>query len=131
MVATRGLPTRRDVDSFLSAGYSERLILEVVLAIAVKTLSNYSNHLFHTPVDELAPIAEAAMQARERRGREGGEKNQRVRADGIHGRLAQGSGADGAPGAPRRRGCTRAVRNGSADSRKRRGHAAGLHRGLE
>jgi len=24
-----------------------------VLAIAVKTLSNYANHLFHTPVDDL------------------------------------------------------------------------------
>jgi len=27
-------------------------VLEIVLAIAVKTLSNYSNHLFHTPVDD-------------------------------------------------------------------------------
>lgn len=28
-------------------------MLLIVLALAVKTLSNYSNHLFHTPVDEL------------------------------------------------------------------------------
>jgi hypothetical protein len=26
-------------------------VLEILLAIAVKTLSNYSNHLFHTPLD--------------------------------------------------------------------------------
>lgn len=52
MVAKRGLPGRADAQAFLAAGYSERHILEVVLAIAVKTLSNYANHLFHTPVDE-------------------------------------------------------------------------------
>jgi len=53
MVAKRGLPGRAEVDSFLSAGYSERQILEIVLAIAVKTLSNHVNHLFHTPLDEV------------------------------------------------------------------------------
>lgn len=53
LVETRGLPTHRDVDGFLSAGYSERQVLEIILAIAVKTLSNYSNHLFHTPVDAM------------------------------------------------------------------------------
>ncbi len=51
MVIKRGLPDKTDVSAFLAAGYSERQILEVVLAIAVKTLSNYANHLFHTPVD--------------------------------------------------------------------------------
>jgi hypothetical protein len=25
----------------------------VLLAVAVKTISNYTNHLFHTPVDDL------------------------------------------------------------------------------
>ncbi|HRP95083.1 MAG TPA: carboxymuconolactone decarboxylase family protein [Rhodocyclaceae bacterium] len=53
MVRSRGLPTRADVDAFLSAGFEERHILEIVLAIAVKTLSNYANHLFHTPLDEM------------------------------------------------------------------------------
>jgi uncharacterized peroxidase-related enzyme len=53
MLVKRGLPGRDDVQAFLSAGYSERQILEVVLAIAVKTLSNYANHLFHTPLDEV------------------------------------------------------------------------------
>ena len=51
MVDTRGLPSRAEVEAFLAAGFNERDILQVVLAIAVKTLSNYSNHLFHTPVD--------------------------------------------------------------------------------
>jgi uncharacterized peroxidase-related enzyme len=51
MVATRGLPRRDDVQAFLDAGYSEADILQILLALAVKTISNYSNHLFHTPVD--------------------------------------------------------------------------------
>lgn len=48
---TRGLPSRAATETFLAAGYSERQILEIVLALAVKTISNYSNHLFHTPLD--------------------------------------------------------------------------------
>jgi uncharacterized peroxidase-related enzyme len=52
MVASRGLPTKADVAAFLKAGFTERQILYVVLAISVKTLSNYSNHLFHTELDE-------------------------------------------------------------------------------
>lgn len=52
MHRTRGLPTQADLAAFLAAGYSERHVLAIVLALAVKTLSNYSNHLFHTQVDE-------------------------------------------------------------------------------
>lgn len=53
LLATRGLPSKAEVQAFLSAGYQERHVLEIILAIAVKTLSNYSNHLFHTPLDEM------------------------------------------------------------------------------
>lgn len=53
MVVKRGLPSRAEVEGFLAAGYTERHVLDIILAIAVKTLSNYSNHLFHTPVDEM------------------------------------------------------------------------------
>jgi uncharacterized peroxidase-related enzyme len=52
MVESRGLVTRADAERFLGAGYDERHILEIILAIAVKTLSNYSNHLFHTVIDD-------------------------------------------------------------------------------
>ncbi len=51
MVAKRGRPSPEDVRAFLDAGYSERQVLELVLAVAVKTISNYTNHLFDTPVD--------------------------------------------------------------------------------
>jgi len=59
---TRGLITKADANAFLAAGYSELQIaagyselqiMEVVLAVSVKTLSNYSNHIFHTEVDEV------------------------------------------------------------------------------
>lgn len=53
LLASRGLPSKTDVEAFLSAGYEERQVLEIILAIAVKTLSNYSNHLLHTPLDEM------------------------------------------------------------------------------
>lgn len=53
MVATRGLPSKDDVAAFLAAGYSERQVLEIILAISVKTLSNYANHIFHTPLDAM------------------------------------------------------------------------------
>lgn len=52
MLETRGLPTGADVEGFLDAGYTETHVLQILLAIAVKTISNYSNHLFHTPVDK-------------------------------------------------------------------------------
>jgi len=53
MLASRGRPTQEQVTAFLNAGYSERHLLLIVLALAVKTISNYTNHLFHTPMDEM------------------------------------------------------------------------------
>ena len=52
LLRTAGRPSVDDVAAFKSAGYTERQALEVVLAIAVKTLSNWTNHLFDTPVDD-------------------------------------------------------------------------------
>ncbi|WP_439477987.1 carboxymuconolactone decarboxylase family protein [Brevundimonas sp.] len=51
MFVSRGRPSDAVVEAFKTAGYDERHMLDVVLALAVKTLSNYANHLFHTPVD--------------------------------------------------------------------------------
>lgn len=53
MVNSQGRPSQSDVNDFINAGYTERHILDIILAMGVKTLSNYSNHLFHTPVDEM------------------------------------------------------------------------------
>ena len=48
-----GHPTPATVKAFTKAGYSEKGILAITLAVSVKILSNYSNHYFDTPVDEV------------------------------------------------------------------------------
>ena len=53
MVESRGNPTGNEVAAFREAGYEERHIPAIILAIAVKTLSNYSNHVFKPEVDEM------------------------------------------------------------------------------
>lgn len=52
MNKTRGNPSQAEVDEFLGAGFNEKQILAIILAQSVKTISNYSNHIFHTEVDE-------------------------------------------------------------------------------
>lgn len=51
MWETRGLPTKAAAQQFKSAGFDDTHILSIILAIAVKTLSNYSNHVNHSEVD--------------------------------------------------------------------------------
>lgn len=53
LLNTRGHPCRASTAAFLAAGYSEVHILSIVQAISVKILSNYANHLFDTPLDEV------------------------------------------------------------------------------
>jgi AhpD family alkylhydroperoxidase len=53
MLNKRGRPSSDDVNTFLQSGYKEEQILYIILAISVKTISNYSNHVFHTPVDAM------------------------------------------------------------------------------
>ncbi len=53
MVRTRGRPTTEAARAFLAAGFSEHQVLAIILAIGVKTFSNYANHVFVTPVDEV------------------------------------------------------------------------------
>lgn len=40
-----------EVEAFLAAGFTQRQVLEVILGVTQKTLSNYVNHLAHTPLD--------------------------------------------------------------------------------
>ena len=53
MVQSRGRPDAARLQAFLDAGYQEKDVLYIVLAIAVKTLSNYSNHAFATGLDDM------------------------------------------------------------------------------
>jgi uncharacterized peroxidase-related enzyme len=51
VVHERGFVGDAAVDIFLRAGFTKAQVLEVVLAVATKTLSNYVNHITHTPLD--------------------------------------------------------------------------------
>ncbi|WP_309115565.1 carboxymuconolactone decarboxylase family protein [Saccharothrix sp.] len=51
MVTDRGWVSDERVERFLAAGYTKRNLLDVVLGVGVKTLSNYTNHIAHTPLD--------------------------------------------------------------------------------
>lgn len=53
MFLTRGRPSAEAVNSFFEAGYDERKVLEIILALAVKTLSNYSNHVSAPELDDM------------------------------------------------------------------------------
>jgi len=53
MLATRGRPQPNELSRFLASGFTELQVLEIILAIAVKTISNYSNHLFDTELDSV------------------------------------------------------------------------------
>lgn len=52
VVERRGHPGRTEVERFLGAGFRREQILEVLVAVAMKTLSNYTNHIAETPLDE-------------------------------------------------------------------------------
>lgn len=51
LVRGRGNVDDSAVQAFLSAGFTKRQVLEVVLGLSQKTMSNYTNHLAKTPVD--------------------------------------------------------------------------------
>ena len=52
MVRARGEVTEAEMDAFLDAGFTRRHVLEVILGLAQKVMSNYTNHVAHTPLDE-------------------------------------------------------------------------------
>ncbi len=66
LVEKRGRASEEDVASFLDAGYTRAQILEVIVGIAFKTLSNFTNHLADTPIyEQFASFAwEPATEAR-------------------------------------------------------------------
>lgn len=64
---TRGWPSADAVNAFLGAGYAKQTILEVILGTALKVMSNYTNHIAETDVDQAftanvwtAPTTQAA-----------------------------------------------------------------------
>lgn len=58
VVRERGFVPDADVDRFLAAGFTNRNVLEVVLGVGTKVLSNYTNHITHTELDPFMQGAE-------------------------------------------------------------------------
>lgn len=54
MLEHRGWVPEAELHAFRQAGFGDAAVLDVIVAIALKTLSNYTNHLADTPVD--APL---------------------------------------------------------------------------
>ena len=52
IVESRGWPDDAVVAAFFDAGYSPQQLLEVILGVGLKTLSNYTNHIAETPLDD-------------------------------------------------------------------------------
>jgi len=58
VVRDRGAVSDEDVQAFLDAGFTKRNILEVILGVSMKVMSNFTNHLADTPLD--APFQKQA-----------------------------------------------------------------------
>lgn len=65
IVHGRGRVQPGEVAAFLAAGYGQAQVLELLVAIAAKTISNYANHIAGTPLD--AFMAKTAWVAPSRR----------------------------------------------------------------
>lgn len=51
LILNRGKASRADLDAFIEAGFAPEQALEVVLGIAIKTMSNFTNSIAATPLD--------------------------------------------------------------------------------
>jgi AhpD family alkylhydroperoxidase len=51
VVRERGFVGDAAVEAFLAAGFTRANVLEIVTVIATKTISNYVNHVTHTPLE--------------------------------------------------------------------------------
>lgn len=61
IVKNRGHVTQDDLNAFYAAGYGEQHVLEIILGLSQKVISNYTNHIANTPVD--APFQQFAWKA--------------------------------------------------------------------
>ena len=53
IVEKRGWVDETEIEGFLAAGFTRQQVLEIVTVVAHKVISNYSNHLIETPVDNV------------------------------------------------------------------------------
>ncbi len=51
LIANRGKASEAELQGFFEAGYSDKQALEVILGLAIKLISNYTNSIAGTPLD--------------------------------------------------------------------------------
>ena len=51
LTRNRGNVSQEDLTAFYAAGYGERQVLDIILGLSQKVISNYTNHIANTPVD--------------------------------------------------------------------------------
>lgn len=51
VVESRGWASEAEVETFIAAGYGRQQVMEVVLGVGIKTISNYTTHIAKTPLD--------------------------------------------------------------------------------
>jgi len=52
IVRNRGNVSQEALNNFYAEGYGEQQILEIILGLAQKVISNYTNHIGNTPIDK-------------------------------------------------------------------------------
>jgi len=58
VVKQRGWLEPGDMEGLLAAGYGRKTVLDVLVGVAMKTFSNYVNHIVQTPLDQVfGPMA--------------------------------------------------------------------------
>tara|TARA_R110002049_G_scaffold81404_2_gene206956 strand:+ start:4202 stop:4753 length:552 start_codon:yes stop_codon:yes gene_type:complete len=51
VVRNRGNVTQEELNAFYAVGYGEQQVLDIILGMSQKVISNYTNHIANTPVD--------------------------------------------------------------------------------
>jgi len=49
----RGNVNEEQLNTFFAAGYAQQQVLEIILGLSQKVISNYTNHIAQTPTDEM------------------------------------------------------------------------------
>ncbi len=52
LIEKKGWVSDDDIQAFLDAGYTRQHVLDALVALSMKTISNYTNHIVDTPLDE-------------------------------------------------------------------------------
>ncbi|QDE32360.1 carboxymuconolactone decarboxylase family protein [Shewanella polaris] len=53
IVRNRGNISETELETFYAAGYGQQQVLEIILGLSQKVISNYTNHVAKTPVDDV------------------------------------------------------------------------------